>query len=84
MVVFNCEFNKDFDGIIARAFINDNIHWIGQQLDATDEENVFKIGPDCWELFDGKTDYTVKKPISQELFDKAIRLAADKLNISIL
>ena len=60
------------------------IHWIGQQLDATDEEKVFKIGPDCWELFDGKTDYTVKKSISQESFDEAISLAADELNISIL
>ena len=84
MVVFNCEFNKDFDGIIAKVLMDGNIHWIGQQLDATDEEKVFKIGPDCWELFDGKTDYTVKKSISQESFDEAIRLAADELDISIL
>lgn len=84
MVIFNCEYDKDFDGIIAKALINGDIHWIGQQLDATDEEKVFRIGPDCWELFDGETDYTVKKPISQELFDEAIRLAADKLNIYIL
>lgn len=58
--------------------------WLGQQLDATDEKNIFKIGPDCWELFNGKMASTVEKPISQELFDKAIRLAADELNISIL
>ena len=48
MVVFNCEFDKDFDGIIAKALIGGNIHWIGQQLDATDEENVFNAS----ELFD--------------------------------
>lgn len=88
MTYLDCEFNEEFGGILAKIFvtgcINATICWIGQQLDATDKENIFKIGPDCWELFDGKMSRTVEKPISQELFDKAIRLAADELNISIL
>lgn len=84
MELLDCEFSDEFGGILAHFLINGNIGLLGQQLDATDEKNIFKIGPDCWELFDGKTDHTVEKPISQELFDKAIRLAADELNISIL
>ena len=83
MVLLDCEFNDEFGGILAKFLINDNIYWIGQQLDRTDD-NVFRITPDCWELFNGKTASTVEKSISQELFDKAIRLAADELNISIL
>ena len=84
MVLLDCEFNDEFGGILAKFLINDNIFWLGQQLDATDEKNIFKIGPDCWELLDGKMAKTVEKPFPQELFDKAIRLAADELNISIL
>ena len=83
MVLLDCEFNDEFGGILAKFLINDNIFWLGQQLDATDEKNIFKIGPDCWELLDGKMAKTVEKPFPQELFDKAIRLAADELNISI-
>lgn len=84
LTFLDCEFNEEFGGILAKFLIDGNIYWLGQQLDATDEKNIFKIGPDCWELFDGKMASTVEKPISQELFDKAIRLAADELNISIL
>lgn len=84
MTVLDCEYNDEFGGILAKLLIDGNIFWLGQQLDATDEKNIFKIGPDCWELFNGKMASTVEKPISQELFDKAIRLAADELNISIL
>lgn len=83
MVVLDCEYNDEFGGILAKFLINGNIYWLGQQLDRADD-NVFKIGLNCWELFDGRVAYTVKKPIPQELFDKAIRLAADELNISIL
>lgn len=84
MVFSDCEYNTEFCGILAKVLINGTVYWLGQQLDPTDKENVFKIGPDCWELFDGKMARTVEKPITQELFDKAIRLAADELNISIL
>lgn len=84
MVLLDCEYNDEFGGILAKFLINGTIYWLGQQLDTTDTDNVFKIGPDCWELFDGKTARTVEKPISQEAFDKAICLAADELNISIL
>lgn len=84
MVILDCEYNGEFGGILAKLLIDGNLFWLGQQLDATDEKNIFKIDPDCWELFDGKMASTVEKPISQELFDKAIRLAADELNISIL
>lgn len=84
MTFLDCEYNSEFGGILAKFLIDGNIYWLGQQLDATDEKNIFKIGPDCWELFDGKMASTVEKPISQEMFDKAIRLAADELNISII
>jgi hypothetical protein len=82
--LLECEFDDEFGGILAKFLIDDHSHWLGQQLDHTDEGNIFKIGPDCWELFDGKMAPTAPKPISQELFDKAIHLAADELNISIL
>ena len=84
MTVLDCEYNDEVGGILAKLLIDGNIFWLGQQLDATDEKNIFKIGPDCWELLDGKMAKTVEKPFPQELFDKAIRLAADELNISIL
>ncbi len=84
MVILNCEFNTEFNGILAKFLINGTVYWLGQQLAPTDKENIFRIGPDCWELFDGKMARTVEKPFSQEVFDKAIRLAADELNISIL
>ena len=84
MTFLDCEYNTEFCGILAKVLINGTVYWLGQQLAPTDKENVFKIGPDCWELFDGKMTSTVEKPISQELFDKAIRLAADELNISII
>lgn len=83
MTFLDCEFDEEFGGILAKFLISGSIYWLGQQLDYTDEENFFKIGPDCWELFDGKMARTVEKPFSQEVFDKAIRLAADELNISI-
>ena len=81
---YTCEYSTEFTGILTKALINGTVYWLGQQLDPTDTDNVFKIGPDCWELFDGKMARTVEKPFSQEVFDKAIRLAADELNISIL
>lgn len=82
--LLDCEYNTEFNGILAQFLINGTVYWLGQQLAPTDKENIFEIGPDCWELFDGKMAPTVEKPISQEVFDKAIRLAADELNICIL
>lgn len=84
LTFLDCEFNEEFGGILAKFLVDNSICWLGQQLAPTDTDNVFKIGPDCWELFDGKMAKTVEKPFPQELFDKAIRLAADELNISIL
>ena len=82
--LLDCEYNSEFDGILAHCLINGTVYWLGQRLDPTDTNGFFLIGPDCWELLDGKMASTVEKPISQEVFDKAICLAADELNISIL
>lgn len=61
MTVLDCEYNDEFGGILARLLIDGNIFWLGQQLDATDEKNIFKIGPDCWELFNGKNGQHCRK-----------------------
>lgn len=82
----DCEYDKDcFGGILAHFNINGASHQLGQQIVPIDiEDGVYNENPDCWELFDDESSDNIEKPISQDLFEKLIRLAADRLNMSVI